>query len=52
MCALIKMGHENREIATLLNIEVASVKMAKYRLKKKLMVDESDDLTTYFDTLL
>jgi ligand-binding sensor domain-containing protein/DNA-binding CsgD family transcriptional regulator len=51
MCALIKMGLENREIAMLLNIEVSSVKMAKYRLKKKFNIDESVSLRTYFETL-
>lgn len=51
ICALIKMGFENREIAMVLNIEVPSVKMAKYRLKKKLQIDESVDLQTYFDLL-
>lgn len=51
MCALIKMGLENREIAMLLNIEVSSVKMAKYRLKKKFNIDESVSLQAYFETL-
>lgn len=44
LCALIKMRLPNREIANLLNIEVGSVKMAKYRLKKKLKLDEGTDL--------
>lgn len=51
ICALIKMGFENREIALLLNIETASVKMAKYRLKKKFQLDEKTDLQTYFESL-
>lgn len=50
-CALIKMGLENREIAMLLNIEASSVKMAKYRLKKKFNIDESVSLRVYFETL-
>ncbi|HEY0743914.1 MAG TPA: two-component regulator propeller domain-containing protein [Chryseosolibacter sp.] len=50
MCALIKMGFENREIAMLLNIETSSVKMAKYRIKKKLQIDEKVDLQTYFES--
>ena len=50
-CALIKMGLENREIAMLLNIEVSSVKMAKYRLKKKFNIDESVSLRSYFESL-
>jgi ligand-binding sensor domain-containing protein/DNA-binding CsgD family transcriptional regulator len=51
MCALIKMGLETREIAMLLNIEASSVKMAKYRLKKKLNIDESVSLRSWFETL-
>jgi DNA-binding CsgD family transcriptional regulator len=45
------MGLENREIAMLLNIEVSSVKMAKYRLKKKFNIEESVSLRGYFETL-
>lgn len=47
LCALIKMNLASREIATLLNIEVGSVKMAKYRLKKKLNLDEQEDLNEF-----
>jgi DNA-binding CsgD family transcriptional regulator len=47
LCALIKMNLASREIATLLNIEVGSVKMAKYRLKKKLNLDEQEDLVEF-----
>lgn len=47
MAALIKMGFGNREIAMLLNIETSSVKMAKYRLKKKLQVEEDTDLAAF-----
>ncbi|HEY0743915.1 MAG TPA: two-component regulator propeller domain-containing protein [Chryseosolibacter sp.] len=51
LCALVKMGFENREIAMLLNIEVTSVKMAKYRLRKKFQIEEAVDLQQYFKTL-
>jgi tetratricopeptide (TPR) repeat protein/DNA-binding CsgD family transcriptional regulator len=47
ICALIKLNLTNREIATLLNIETTSVKTMKYRIKKKLSLDESNDLETY-----
>lgn len=46
---LLKMKLSNREIASLLNIEVGSVKMAKYRLKKKLQLDEFKDLEEFID---
>lgn len=51
LCALIKMGFENQEIAMLLNIEVTSVKMAKYRLRKKLQVEDPVDLQEFFEML-
>jgi tetratricopeptide (TPR) repeat protein len=47
VCALIKLNLTNREIATLLNIEPTSVKTMKYRIKKKLSLDENTDLETY-----
>ncbi|HEY0654234.1 MAG TPA: two-component regulator propeller domain-containing protein [Chryseosolibacter sp.] len=51
LSALIRMRMDNRQIATLLAIEVSSVKMAKYRLKKKLQLDESEDLQQYLSLL-
>ncbi len=44
---LIKMELKNREIASILNIDAASVKMAKYRLKKKLQLPEEIDIQQY-----
>lgn len=47
LCALVRMNLANGEIATLLNIEPKSVKMARYRLKKKLKLKEEQDLNSY-----
>lgn len=47
LCALIKLKLANKEIATILNIEHKSVKMAKYRLKKKLNLEEQMSLSGY-----
>jgi tetratricopeptide (TPR) repeat protein/DNA-binding CsgD family transcriptional regulator len=44
---LIKMELKNREIASILNIDTTSVKMAKYRLKKKLQLPEEVDIQQY-----
>lgn len=44
---LIKMELKNREIASILNIDAASVKMAKYRLKKKLQLPEEIEIQQY-----
>lgn len=51
LSALIRMNLANHEIATLLNIESKSVKMARYRLKKKLDLDENQDLNSYIQCL-
>ncbi|WP_422361656.1 tetratricopeptide repeat protein [Reichenbachiella sp.] len=51
LCALLRMNLANGEIATLLNIEPKSVKMARYRLKKKLQLEEEQDLNSYISEL-
>ncbi|WP_456460814.1 tetratricopeptide repeat protein [Reichenbachiella sp.] len=51
LCALVRMNLANNEIATLLNIESKSVKMARYRLKKKLELAEDQDLNSYISKL-
>lgn len=51
LAGLIKMNLSNREIASILNIEPSSVKMAKYRLKKKLCLKEHEDVNGYLQHL-
>ncbi len=51
MCALIKLGFGSQEIAMMLNIETSSVKMARYRLRKKLQLDDSVELQQYLQAL-
>ncbi len=51
ICSLIKVNLTNREIASLLNINEKSVRMSKYRLKKKLRLTEEDDLRGYISAL-
>ncbi len=51
MCALLKLRLSNHEIATILNIEAKSVRMAKYRLKKKLDLAEELDLAEYLQSI-
>ncbi len=51
LASLIKMNLTNREIASILNIESTSVKIAKYRLKKKLNLDEETDIHSFFKSL-
>lgn len=48
---LIKMDLRNKEIASLLNIDASSVKMAKYRLKKKLQLPEEIEVQQYLNNI-
>jgi tetratricopeptide (TPR) repeat protein len=47
LAGLVRMNLTNSEIAGLLNIESKSVKMAKYRLKKKLEVNDEQDINQF-----
>ena len=45
LCAFVKMNLTNKEIAPLLNISVRGVETARYRVRKKLNVQESNFIT-------
>lgn len=47
-CAYLYLGMETKQIANLLNVEPKSVRMTKYRLKKKFNLDENTDLDVFF----
>ncbi len=47
-CAYIYLGMDTKQIANLLNVEPKSVRMTKYRLKKKFGLDENMALDTFF----
>ncbi len=49
--AYIKMKLSTKEMANLLNIESKSVRMAQYRIKKKLNLSELDDLKDFINQL-
>jgi DNA-binding CsgD family transcriptional regulator len=51
LASLIRMNLTNKEIASILNIESSSVKIAKYRLKKKLSLNEEVDIHSFFQNL-
>ncbi len=51
LAVLVKMNLTNREMASILFIEPKSIRMAKYRLKKKLGLSESDDLQKFLNGL-
>lgn len=50
LCALLKMNLLNGEIASILNVETRSVTMSKYRLKKKLNLQEDVDLSKFLSS--
>lgn len=47
-CAYIYLGMDTKQIANLLNVEPKSVRMTKYRLKKKFGLDEHTALDSFF----
>lgn len=51
LCSMVKMGLKNKEMATILNIEYSSITMAKYRLKKKMELEEEEDVNAYVNGL-
>lgn len=46
-CAYIRMNLSTKEVATLTNVTPKSVKMTRYRLKKKLNLGAEDDLKNF-----
>jgi hypothetical protein len=50
LAGLVRMNLTNGEIAGILNIESKSVKMAKYRLKKKIGLNDEQDMNSYLQT--
>ncbi|WP_455168841.1 helix-turn-helix transcriptional regulator [Aegicerativicinus sediminis] len=51
MCAYIKMGLSTKKIAPLLNISVRGVETHRYRLKKKLNLDNGKKIGVYLRSL-
>jgi len=47
LSALIRLNMNIKEAASVFNVEPASVKSARYRLRKKLELDQEDDLYEY-----
>lgn len=48
LCALIKLNLNIKQMSNLMNISTESVKMARYRLRKKLNMATEENLTEYF----
>ncbi len=50
-CAYIKMNIDNYELARILNVEMKSLQMTRYRLKKKLCLDQQDNLREFIQSV-
>lgn len=46
-CAYIKINLSAKEVASLLNVNAKSVRISRYRIKKKLHLSEEEDLAAY-----
>ena len=47
MCAYLKMNISTKEIAPLMNISVRGVEISRYRLRRKLNIEQGINLTEY-----
>ena len=47
LCSLLKLNLHSQEIATILGISTDSLRIARYRLRKKLGLDKNEDLVSY-----
>lgn len=52
LCAYIRLNLSTKEMASLMNVSSSSVEMAKYRLRKKLELDESVALPYYLTEVI
>ena len=47
LCTLLRLNYSSKEIAELMNISIRGVEAARYRLRKKLFLTESDNLVDF-----
>lgn len=50
-CAYLKMNIDNYELSNILGVELKSIQMTRYRLKKKLKLDADTSLREYIHTI-
>ena len=51
LCGLIRLNLHSKEIAALRNVSPEAVKMARYRLRKKLNLQAEDDIVKFLKTI-
>ncbi len=47
LCSLLRLNYSSKEIAEMLNISIRGVEAARYRLRKKLNLSETDNLVDF-----
>lgn len=47
LCALLRLNYSSKEIAKMLNLTLRGVEAARYRLRKKLNLDEQENLVSF-----
>ena len=47
LCALLRLNYSSKEIAKMLNLTLRGVEAARYRLRKKLNLNEEENLTSF-----
>ena len=47
LCTLLRLNYSSKEIAEMMNISIRGVEAARYRLRKKLLLSESDNLVDF-----
>lgn len=51
VCGLIRLGLSNKEIASMRNVSYKAVKMSRYRIRKKLNLEEDDDMVQFLKSI-
>lgn len=51
LCTLLKLNMRSKDIATVMRISPDSVRIARYRLRKKLPIEQGDDLVGFLNNL-
>lgn len=47
ICALIRLGLSNKEIATMRNVSYKAIRMSRYRIRKKLDIEADEDMVEF-----
>lgn len=51
ICGLIRLGLSNKDIANLRNVTYKAVRISRYRIRKKLNIEEDEDLTQFLKNI-